>query len=326
MKQNPLSIIDTAPSGQKQPTNQGRKERMIEAEAYYERLWLKKPQRFDPNANAIGRDRIAHTVSIVEQLFDMKGLKILDIGCGNGTLADIFAKEGAQVVASDIASNALKRVPDHENITKKQAALPETSFPDDEFDLCLCAEVIAEINHADYRMTMAELCRVIKPHGRVVVSDALDIHSEDAFLRFQKLAETEFKILHWKRSYHALYIRILGFLKGPKKFFNAWRDPKKRKEGLKHRHGLKKWWFKINSRAFPAVFWAPLHFLLIPVITLMEKSQWVLNFFEKLCRFFQPENGISHVIFVGKRRPLLQEHDEPPLPDRPPFKREVKWE
>jgi len=299
---------------------------MIEAEAKYERLWLSYPSRLDPNHDALGRDRIKYTVSIIEQLFDIKDLTLLELGCGNGVLATTLANDGAQVTASDIASNALKLIPDHPNITKIQAALPETKFPDDGFDVCLCAEVIAEMDHRDYRLAMAELCRLIKPKGRIVCSNSIDIYSEDAFIRFRKLAETEFKILYWKFSHHALYLRTLHFLKAPSKFFKAWRDSKKREKGLRHRHGLSRWWFKINSRAFPAVLWGPFYWALIPIVYVFEQSEIILNIFETICRFFQPESGISHVIFVGKRRPLLEEHEEPPLPDRPPFRREVKWE
>jgi len=326
MKENPLSIVHTDAANEKKPPHGGLKTRLIEAEAKYERLWHIRPERLNPDHSAIGTDRIKHTISIVEQLFDMKDLLILDIGCGTGALATAFAKEGSQVTAADIASNALKLVPDHPNITKVQAALPKTPFSDDQFDVVIAAEVIAEMDHRDYRLAIAELCRLIKPHGRVVCSNSIDIYSEDAFIRFRKLAETEFKIIHWKFSYHALYLHILHFLKAPSKFFKAWRSSEKREKGLKHRHGLSRWWFKINTAAIPALLWAPISWVLSPIVYVFEKSEFILHLFEKICRFFQNERGISHVIFVGKRRPLLEERDEPPIPDRPPFKREVLWE
>jgi len=325
VKNNPLSIVQVDTP---KPSNVagGLKSRLVEAEAKYERLWLTKPEQLDPMHTAIGRDRVKHTISIVEQLFDMPDLSTLDIGCGNGVIATAFAKEESKVTAADIASNALKLIPDHPNITKVQATLPETPFQDDQFDLALCTEVIAEMDHRDYRLAMAELCRVIKPKGRVLCSNSIDIYSEDAFIRFRQLAETEFKILHWKFSYHALYLRFLHFIKAPSKFFSAWRDKQKREHGLKQRHGLSRWWFRVNSFAIPAILWAPISWILTPFVYLMEKSEIMLILFEKICRFFQNERGISHVIFVGKRRPMLEEHDEPPIPDRPPFKRDVRWE
>jgi len=326
MKENPLSVVQVDANQQKSSSQGGLNSRLVEAEAKYERLWHLKPERLDPGRSAIGSDRVKHTISIVEQLFDMKDLSILDIGCGTGALAIAFAKEGSRVTAADIASNALKLVSEHPNITKVQAALPKTPFSDDEFDVCIAAEVIAEMDHRDYRLAMAELCRLIKPDGRVICSNSIDIYSEDAFIRFRKLAETEFKILHWKFSYHALYLHILHFLKAPSKFFKAWRHPDKRDKGLKHRRGLSRWWFKINSTLVPALIWAPISWILSPAVYTFEKSELILHFFEKICRFFLSERGISHVIFVGKRRPLLEERDEPPIPDRPPFKREVRWE
>ncbi|NGX58462.1 MAG: Ubiquinone biosynthesis O-methyltransferase [Chlamydiae bacterium] len=323
MEDNPLSIIKVNDNSQTQTTNNV-KSRRLEAEAKYERIWLTQPTRFDPNHNALGRERITYTLSIIDQLFDIKGLNIVDIGCGNGILAKILSEQGGKVIASDIATNALKLVPNE--LATKQEALPETSFQDDEFDLCICTEVIPEMDHRDFRLAIAELARIIKPDGKVVCSTPIDIYSEDAAIRFRKLAETEFKILHWRPSYHSLYLKFLHFLKAPSKFFKAWRDQKKRVEGLKHRHGLNRWWFKINSRLIPQLIWAPIQLILSPVVYLFEQSRILVNLFEKICHFFQHERGISHVIFVAKRRPLLEERDEPPLPDRPPFRREVRWE
>ncbi len=160
----------------------------------------------------------------------------------------------------------------------------------------------------------------------MVCSTPIDIYSEDAFSRFATLAETEFKIHTWKISHYALYLKLLHLFKAPSKFFNAWLDKNRRDEGLKHRRGLYRWWFKVNSTAIPAMMWAPVQFILYPLVYFLEQNRACMLFFEKLCHFFQQDRGISHVTFVGKRRPILEEKHEPPIPDRAPFKKEIKWE
>lgn len=324
MKDNPLTIVQMDDKGPSTFTSDNLETRLKESEARYERIWLNHPERFDPSRNALGRLRIELTTQLIEDHFELKDLQVVDIGCGNGTLSKILADRGAKVLATDIASNALKLVPDE--LSKEQQHLPKTSLKDDQYDLCLCTEVIAELDHRDFRLAIAELSRIIKPEGKAVISAPIDIYSEDALIRFRKLAETEFKILNWQPSYHSLYLKKLHFIKAPKNFFNAWRDKNKREKGIKERRGLRQWWFKINSIAIPALFWAPVQVILSPLIYFFEQNRTMIVIFEKICYLFQNDRGISHVIFVGKRRPLLEEREMPPIPDRPPFRKEVLWE
>ncbi len=166
MEKNPLSVIKTDDKVEGPGSVNKIKHRQQQAKAKYERIWLTKPQRFDPNTNAMGRERIKITLAIIESRFDLQDMAVVDIGCGNGPLAVPLAEKGAKITASDIARNATKLIPDHPNIDKRQDALPMTSLEDDLYDLCMCTEVIAELDHRDFRLAMAELCRVIKPKRR----------------------------------------------------------------------------------------------------------------------------------------------------------------
>ena len=47
---------------------------------------------------------------IRDQLGDLRGRRVLDLGCGAGEAAVWFAKQGAEVVASDISSQFLDRL------------------------------------------------------------------------------------------------------------------------------------------------------------------------------------------------------------------------
>jgi 2-polyprenyl-6-hydroxyphenyl methylase/3-demethylubiquinone-9 3-methyltransferase len=43
-----------------------------------------------------------------KQIGNLKGLNVLDIGCGGGLLSEEFAKSGAEVTGIDISENSLK--------------------------------------------------------------------------------------------------------------------------------------------------------------------------------------------------------------------------
>ncbi|AGF97820.1 hypothetical protein MmTuc01_2512 [Methanosarcina mazei Tuc01] len=93
-------------------------------------FWNKRSENY---ANNIGKDnRKKRTDEILEFLeesgFDPEGSRVLDIGCGPGTLSLPLSKLGAEVTALDISSGMLKRLKD----TVKEESLPvdviETSW------------------------------------------------------------------------------------------------------------------------------------------------------------------------------------------------------
>ena len=93
-------------------------------------FWNKRSENY---ANNIGKDnRKKRTDEILEFLeesgFDPEGSRVLDIGCGPGTLSLPLSKLGAKVTSLDISSGMLKRLKD----TVKEESLPvdviETSW------------------------------------------------------------------------------------------------------------------------------------------------------------------------------------------------------
>ena len=131
------------------------------------------------------------------------GQKVLDIAGGTGDLAAAFARAAgwghnpeAQVWLSDI--NASMLGVGRDRLLDQGLALPcvqfdaeKIPFPNNHFDVVTVAFGLRNMTHKD--VALAEMLRVIKPGGRVLV---LEFSKPDAFL--QPVYDTySFKVLPW---------------------------------------------------------------------------------------------------------------------------------
>ncbi|HUT81942.1 MAG TPA: class I SAM-dependent methyltransferase [Candidatus Bathyarchaeia archaeon] len=109
------------------------------------------------------------------QLGDVKGLKILDAGCGNGYLSRQLAKKGADVVGVDFTQNFIgyckKREKENPLGCKFYCeSLTDLSFIEDEsFDMVVSNVVMVDVQ--DYKTAFKEINRILKPKGRFVWSN-----------------------------------------------------------------------------------------------------------------------------------------------------------
>jgi SAM-dependent methyltransferase len=125
--------------------------------------------------------RIAETMresgeALVEKLGITKGLKVLDLGCGDGTTAVPAAKRGADVLGVDIASNLVAAG----NARAKKLGLANCRFqegdasdmkgvPDRSFDLVVS---IFGAMFAPRPFDVArEMVRVARPGGRIIMGN-----------------------------------------------------------------------------------------------------------------------------------------------------------
>lgn len=125
--------------------------------------------------------RIAATMrksgeALANQFNVSKGLKVLDVGCGDGTTAIPMAKLGADVLGVDIARNLVQagneRV-QREGLTncrfQEGDATNLSELSDDSFDLVVS---IFGVMFAPRPMDVAkELVRVTKPGGRIIMGN-----------------------------------------------------------------------------------------------------------------------------------------------------------
>lgn len=307
MAENRLNIIhmDHSATPKKNPSS-SRLVQTRELQAKFERLWLIDPDQFNPLRNCLQRERVNRTWHLLTKYSHLQNKSTIDIGCGAGVFSRQLRDKGAIVTSVDIAENALKHLRQHNitHIEARQEAMPMTSL-DQMFDLVICMDLLAELPPHDYRLFFAELARLVAPQGYVICSTPIDINTEGGAQLFLNLAQTELEIIDTVPSYHALYLRFIHLLEAPGKFLQGWKNPRIRQDMLHSKKGFRKWKYQINTSVFLIWLWVLLNPLTNFLMSKMKETPWILLKLEKICHFFWSEEGISHLIVIGQRRPLM---------------------
>jgi SAM-dependent methyltransferase len=125
--------------------------------------------RFDELVNAYDlRRRLELVFDELLEPTELKGLSVLDVGCGSGWFSREAARRGARVTSLDIAMQLLhetRRKVDTDRVNADACALP---FADGSFDLVISSECIEHT--LDPRLALREIHRVTRPGGRLLVT------------------------------------------------------------------------------------------------------------------------------------------------------------
>lgn len=298
-----------------------------ELQAKMERLWLTHPQMFNPERDCLQRERLTRTFDALHQRTSFEGKHVADLGCGSGVFSRRLRNAGAKVDAVDVASQPLQLLKnsDSHNITPLQDYLPETRLNDNAYDIVVCTEVIGYLNPSEYRVTFSELARILKLDGFVVCSTDLDFKTEDPLEIFASLAETEFIIDQWVLSYHRLFIKVCHFFEAPAIYIKASSDPEAYQQGFKRRAFFNRWWFSVNSTKIMSYFWKVINVLTSPIAKGIKNSKGLMLALEKITKLLWSQSGISHAIFVGRKRPLTFPLPPKEIPREMKHKRQT-WE
>lgn len=107
------------------------------------------------------------------------GARVLDVGCGTGTLALAAARQvgntgrvdgidpGAEQIARARARAARKRVPAEFQV----GVIERLPFPDQTFDVVLSTLMMHHLGPDLKRQGLREIARVLKPGGSVIIAD-----------------------------------------------------------------------------------------------------------------------------------------------------------
>jgi ubiquinone/menaquinone biosynthesis C-methylase UbiE len=113
--------------------------------------------------------RIYHVRLILEHFGDLSGKRVLDVGSGKGRFARVLQTQypTANLFALDLAEAMLRHVPPGiHTCTGSMTVLP---FRTESVDHAYATE---SLEHAvDIDAAIAEICRVVRPGGRIVIID-----------------------------------------------------------------------------------------------------------------------------------------------------------
>ncbi|HEV8052760.1 MAG TPA: class I SAM-dependent methyltransferase [Parachlamydiaceae bacterium] len=325
MDNNRLQVTRVESTKQQPPPIQTKATRRQEVEATMERMWLNDPDQFNPDRDAVQRKRVNATIRAIKKNTETNGKRCADLGCGSGTITRSLRDAGAKIDSVDISGIALKLLKsnDMQNITAIQDCMPTTRLDDNAYDIVICTEMIGFLQPKEYRMLFAELARLINKEGIVACSSSLELKSENALERFAALAETEFEIDEWILRYDLLWLRFCRFFESPAIFIKAGRDLFERNKELDKRKSLRRLWFKLNTSQPLILFWRIVNMISGPVAAKLRQSDRLVDFLETITKFIWDESGISHALFIGKRRPMTFPLPANEVPVEIKHKREV---
>jgi len=129
-------------------------------------------RRFDEHARFLPdeidpRDRRLR--ALISALGDLKGKKILEVGCGKGRFVRQMARAGAFVTGVEPSDALLTEAVARGEGTFLNAGACDLPFPDGSFDAVCAIEVIEHLPDLD--AALREMTRVLKPGGLLVLID-----------------------------------------------------------------------------------------------------------------------------------------------------------
>jgi len=126
--------------------------------------------------------------------------RVLDAGCGEGVLVGEYA-DRLDIVGVD-ANYASDRV--------KPGSVTALPFPDASFDRALCLDVLEHLSYEDQPRALAELARVLKPGGILLVSvpNLAHLQSRIHFLVRGRLIRTASEAKHPGDRPAGEYVRL----------------------------------------------------------------------------------------------------------------------
>jgi 2-polyprenyl-6-hydroxyphenyl methylase/3-demethylubiquinone-9 3-methyltransferase len=99
---------------------------------------------------------------------DLSRVRLLDIGCGGGVLAEEFARLGCRVVGIDVSPRSIAVAQMHAkqsgfSIDYRVGDAMSLSFEDASFEAVSCCDMLEHVS--DWEQVIAESARVLKPGG-----------------------------------------------------------------------------------------------------------------------------------------------------------------
>jgi 2-polyprenyl-6-hydroxyphenyl methylase/3-demethylubiquinone-9 3-methyltransferase len=91
-------------------------------------------------------------VGFIKERANLEGIKVLDVGCGGGILAEALSKLGAQVTGIDASEQTIGVAQNHSNAVGSDVSYYQTTIeefiankPEEKFDVVTCLEMLEHV-------------------------------------------------------------------------------------------------------------------------------------------------------------------------------------
>ncbi len=143
------------------------------------RLLESAPRRYDLGIRLLSLGRIGRVHErMAEQVGD--GERVLDVGCGTGSLALRCAGKAARVTGIDISPQMLDMarekveaagLQDQVELREMSAIDLDEAFPEGSFDVIVSSLVFSELSEDEQGFVLRECHRLLRDGGRLVIAD-----------------------------------------------------------------------------------------------------------------------------------------------------------
>jgi 2-polyprenyl-6-hydroxyphenyl methylase/3-demethylubiquinone-9 3-methyltransferase len=119
------------------------------------------------NPVALLRSESKEKIKFVESFLTQKNLKMIDVGCGAGFVANYFSNQGHDVTGVDLSEESLAVAKNYDQSGRCHyvaANAYQLPFPDQSFDVCICFDFLEHVEEPE--KAVAEISRVLKPGGQ----------------------------------------------------------------------------------------------------------------------------------------------------------------
>ena len=114
-------------------------------------------------------------VGFINERANLEGIKVLDVGCGGGILAEALSKLGAQVTGIDASEQTIGVAQNHSNAVGSDVSYYQTTIeefiankPEEKFDVITCLEML---EHVPSPGEIIKICStILKDDGNIFFS------------------------------------------------------------------------------------------------------------------------------------------------------------
>lgn len=126
----------------------------------------------------LGREQVLRESTV--KLAQIKpGDSVLEVGCGTGTLTLAAKRQagssghvyGIDILPGMVDYSRRKAAQAKEDITFQVGGIDDIPFPENQFDVVMCSFMIFHLEEDTRRKGIAEIYRVLKPKGRLLIVD-----------------------------------------------------------------------------------------------------------------------------------------------------------